>query len=129
MALSDGAHAYVLQIDLLAAGCLSVNARDLKLTADTCRSSEDFSYFTLRKEASSSQPATSLFGIACTRQLDASTLINRPAEVTRSTVQKAIVVISNSPQYFGQLREKLSIVTKAWFAQKYVWYLNWVRLC
>lgn len=82
------------------------------------RSIEEFSYFTLRKEASEERPATSLFGIACTRQIDASTLVNRPSDVTRSTVQKAVVVISESPQHFGQLREKLSIITKAWFAQR-----------
>ncbi|KAK8207201.1 transport protein Avl9-domain-containing protein [Phyllosticta capitalensis] len=89
MALSDGAHA----------------------------ATEDFSYFTLRREATLDGPATSLFGISCTRQLDANDLINRPADVTRSTVQKAVVVISDSPQHFGYLREKLSVVTKAWFAQ------------
>ena len=51
--------------------------------------------------------------------MDASELINRPADVTRSTVQKAVVVIADSPQFFGQLREKLSSVTRVWFAQKY----------
>ncbi|CAG8958797.1 hypothetical protein HYFRA_00011748 [Hymenoscyphus fraxineus] len=90
MALSDGAHA----------------------------SSEDFSYFTLLKPAKDNAPATSLFGISCTRQLDASMLINRPADVTRSTVQKAVVVIADSPQFFGMLRERMSVVTTAWFAQR-----------
>ncbi|KAI4272876.1 MAG: hypothetical protein L6R35_006451, partial [Caloplaca aegaea] len=90
MALSDGAHA----------------------------STEDFSYFTLRRRSSSKGPATSAFGISCTRQMDASQLLNRPPEVTRSTVQKAVVVIANSPQLFGHLREKLSMVTGAWFAQR-----------
>ncbi|CAI4210741.1 unnamed protein product [Parascedosporium putredinis] len=90
MALSDGAHA----------------------------SEEDFSYFTLLRPESPAGPATSLFGIACTRQLDSSQLINRPADVTRSTVQKAVVIIADSPQAFGMLRERLSIVTKAWFAQR-----------
>lgn len=50
--------------------------------------------------------------------MDASQLLNRPPEVTRSTVQKAVVVIADSPQYFGMLRERLSVVTKAWFAQR-----------
>ncbi|KAF4980257.1 hypothetical protein FZEAL_3694 [Fusarium zealandicum] len=90
MALSDGAHA----------------------------SEEDFSYFTLLRPETETKPATSLFGISCTRQLDSSQLINRPAEVTRSTVQKAVVVIADSPQFFGMLRERLSIVTQAWFAQR-----------
>lgn len=50
--------------------------------------------------------------------MDASLLHSRPAEVTRSTVQKAVVVIADSPQYFGMLRERLGMVTKAWFAQR-----------
>lgn len=90
MALSDGAHA----------------------------STEEFSYFTLRKKETEKAPATSLFGIACSRQLDSNLLINRPADVTRSTVQKAVVVITDTPQSVGQLREKLSVVTSAWFAQR-----------
>ncbi|KAK3897674.1 late secretory pathway protein AVL9 [Staphylotrichum tortipilum] len=90
MALSDGAHALT----------------------------EDFSYFTLLRPATDGAPATSLFGISCTRQMDASQLLVRPADVTRSTVQKAVVVIADSPQYFGVLRERLSVVTKAWFTQR-----------
>ncbi|KAG5941331.1 hypothetical protein E4U59_001803 [Claviceps monticola] len=90
MALSDGAHA----------------------------SEEDFSYFTLLKPKTDSESATSLFGISCTRQLDSSQLIKRPADVTRCTVQKAVVVIVDSPQGFGMMRERLSIVTQAWFAQR-----------
>jgi hypothetical protein len=50
--------------------------------------------------------------------MDAAALISRPADVTRSTVQKAVVVIADSPQYFGLLRERLGVVTKAWFAQR-----------
>lgn len=92
MALSDGAHA----------------------------STEDYSYFTLRRAETSTEPATSLFGISCTRQLDASKLIDRPAEVTRSTVQKAVVVISDSPQHFGAIKAQLGVVTQLWFAQRYV---------
>jgi hypothetical protein len=92
MALSDGAHA----------------------------STEDYSYFTLRRAETSTEPATSLFGISCTRQLDDSKLIDRPAEVTRSTVQKAVVVISDSPQHFGAIKAQLGVVTQLWFAQRYV---------
>ena len=45
-------------------------------------------------------------------------LLHRPADVTRSTVQKAVVVIADSPQSFGLLRTRLSVVTQAWFAQR-----------
>jgi hypothetical protein len=50
--------------------------------------------------------------------MDAAALLSRPADVTRSTVQKAVVVIADSPQEFGLLRERLRVVTKAWFAQR-----------
>ncbi|RPA85896.1 hypothetical protein BJ508DRAFT_411528 [Ascobolus immersus RN42] len=95
MALSDGAHS----------------------------SEEDFSYFTLRHDPKPTDDnpnpdAISLFGISCTRQLDAKELIDRPAEVTRSTVQKAVIVIADSPVGFGHMKEKLSMVTRAWFAQR-----------
>ncbi|POS86903.1 hypothetical protein EPUL_002695 [Erysiphe pulchra] len=89
MALSDGAHASI----------------------------QEFSYFTLLRKSNASKPVTSLFGISCSRQIDSSKLINRPDDVTRSTVQKAVVVITDSPQSFGMLRERLSVVTTAWFSQ------------
>ncbi|KAL1305307.1 hypothetical protein AAFC00_002210 [Neodothiora populina] len=87
----------------------------LALSDGAHASTEDFSYFTLVQKSS---PARSLFGISCTRQLDSSTLKHRAADVTRSTVQKAVVVITESPQTFSAIREKLSVVTRAWFSQR-----------
>ncbi|KAL4943146.1 hypothetical protein BDV06DRAFT_221486 [Aspergillus oleicola] len=81
-------------------------------------STEEFSYFTLRRRATDAEPATSLFGIACSRQIDSKSLIYKSPDVTRSTVQKAVVVITDNPRSLGQLREKLSVVTSAWFAQR-----------
>jgi hypothetical protein len=112
MALSDGAHAYVLS------SRTQSSIQGLWLTVQHPRLTEDFSYFTLLRPATDTAPPTSLFGISCTRQMDASQLKVRPADVTRSTVQKAVVVIADSPQYFGLLRERLSMVTKAWFEQR-----------
>jgi hypothetical protein len=43
-------------------------------------------------------------------------LVNRPADVTRSTIQKALVVLATKP-VFGPIREKLGVVTRAWFLQ------------
>lgn len=89
-----------------------------QLVTNERRSEEDFSYFTLLKPESDKGPATSLFGISCTRQIDSTQLINRPEDVTRSTVQKAVVVIADSPKTFGMLRQRLGIVTHAWFDQR-----------
>ena len=98
---------------------------------------EDFSYFTLRQRLgppandaeSSPQPSTadakkpspnarSLFGISCSRQLDARELRVRPRDVTRSTVQKSVVVLAPRAGGLAAWREKLGLVTRAWFLQR-----------
>jgi hypothetical protein len=102
---------------------------------------EEFSYFTLvqkkrnggsgsgsdsgnvdEEEETSQQEGgeeeSSVFGISCTQQLDASKLLFKSEDVTRSAVQKAVVALTDRPEEFGRLREKLSVVTRAWFAQR-----------
>lgn len=99
----------------------------LALTDGAHTFAEDFSYFTLKHTAragsdddGTSASGSTLFGISCTRQLDSRELIDRPADVTRSTVQKAVVVIADNPAvFFGHLKQQLSAVTQAWFAQRY----------
>lgn len=84
------------------------------------QSEEEFSYFSLvhkAREGKDVEP-TSVFGISCIRQMAASELIYRPEDVKRSAVQKAVVAVTDKPQSFSVLREKLSAVTRAWFAQK-----------
>ncbi|KAL3235659.1 Avl9p [Nakaseomyces bracarensis] len=60
---------------------------------------------------------TTVFAISCSRQIRSDELIAKDKDVTRSTVQKAIVVVSLEP-IFGQIKDKLSIVTNAFFLQK-----------
>ena len=85
---------------------------------------EEFSYFTLvhkgnkEKEGEGGTEETSVFGISCMQQLDASKLLFKSEDVTRSAVQKAVVAVTDPPGEFGRLREKLSAVTRAWFAQR-----------
>ena len=79
------------------------------------QSEEEFSYFSV--VAHGAEP-TSVFGISCMHKLDSSQLVYRSEQVTRSAVQKAVVAITDQPQNFGALREKLSAVTRAWFAQR-----------
>lgn len=59
---------------------------------------------------------TTLFGISCNRQIKASDLKEKPADVTRSTVQKSVIVIARKP-IFGAIREKLAVITRAYFQQ------------
>ena len=64
--------------------------------------------------------------MSCTRQLDAKELLNKPDDVTRSTVQKSVVVVAQSPHLFAAWREKLSLVTRAWFMQRWVAFQNYL---
>lgn len=89
------------------------------------QSEEEFSYFSLVYKASKTHEGdaqdvepTSVFGISCCYQMDASQLLWKSKDVTRSAVQKAVVAITDRPQSFSALREKLSVVTRAWFAQR-----------
>ena len=92
---------------------------------------ETFTYFTLlydeKKQRSPPNGATdlsedgvndttTLFAISCSRQIKSDELLVKDKDITRSTVQKAIVVISRQP-IFGQIKDKLSIVTNAFFLQ------------
>lgn len=84
------------------------------------QSEEEFSYFSLvhkAREGKDVEPM-SVFGISCVHQIESSELLYRSADVTRSAVQKAVVAITDKPQSFSVVRERLSAVTRAWFAQK-----------
>lgn len=78
------------------------------------QSDEDFCFFHV--DCSSLHPYT-VFGTACNRQITSDALINKGAHVTRGTVQKAVVVLSTRA-IFGAVREKLAIVTRAYYAQR-----------
>ncbi|WWC91958.1 uncharacterized protein L201_006911 [Kwoniella dendrophila CBS 6074] len=86
-------------------------------------SEEDYSYFHCTYSPSGGQVPTdvpgsqTLFGISCNRQLPSSELMRRPSDVTRSMVQKAVVVIASQP-VFGPIRDNLGVVTRAYFAQR-----------
>lgn len=92
---------------------------------------ETFTYFTLlyNKQDKSSYPNdvteisedemenyTTLYAISCSQQIKSDELLIKDESVTRSTVQKAIVVISFKP-ILSQIKEKLSIVTNVFFMQ------------
>ncbi|KAK1813874.1 hypothetical protein LTR12_011706 [Friedmanniomyces endolithicus] len=61
---------------------------------------------------------TSIFGISCCQSIPASSLVWKSEDVTRSAVQKAVVALTDQPERFSKLREKLRVVTRAWFAQR-----------
>ncbi|KAH9841715.1 transport protein Avl9-domain-containing protein [Rhodofomes roseus] len=77
-------------------------------------SSEDYSYFHL--VPTGPNPST-IFGISCNRQIRAAELLVKEADVTRSTVQKAVVVLASKP-VFGLIRDRLGVITRALFAQR-----------
>ncbi|KAH8554004.1 AVL9/DENND6 domain-containing protein [Umbelopsis sp. PMI_123] len=78
---------------------------------------EDFAYFHLPPVAGWEVAETTLFGISCNRQIATKDLLVKSADVTRSIVQKAVVVLARQP-IFGPIRQKLAIITGAWFNEK-----------
>lgn len=61
-------------------------------------------------------PDSTVFGISCYRQIRAEKLKVITADVTRSTVQKAVCAISTIPLY-GYIEVKLSLIAQAFFDQ------------
>lgn len=62
-----------------------------------------------------------LFGCSCVRQIKTADLsldeLERNKDITRSIVQKAVVVISRRQPVFTKIKEKLSIITHSFFQQ------------
>ncbi|KAG1748597.1 transport protein Avl9-domain-containing protein [Suillus lakei] len=75
---------------------------------------EDYSYFHLVPNA---PIPTTIFGISCNRQIPTSVLLVKDVDVTRSIVQKAVVVLASKP-VFGPIRDRLGVVTRALFEQR-----------
>ncbi|KAH9969823.1 transport protein Avl9-domain-containing protein [Russula dissimulans] len=75
---------------------------------------EDYSYFHVVPNIPN--PST-IFGISCNRQIATSSLLVKEMDMTRSTVQKAVVVLASKP-VFGPIRDRLGVVTQALFEQK-----------
>lgn len=129
MALSDGAHAMLEDFSYFA--LLDKGDAAAASTDDVQAESEHTTETEIQNNQPNQKPAsmprktrdlpstaTSLFGIACTRQIKSDKLKRRSLDVTRSTVQKAVVVISPTARGMGELRERLGVVTAAWFAQE-----------
>lgn len=62
-----------------------------------------------------------LFGCSCVRQVKTADLsseeLERNKDITRSIVQKAVVVITRKQPIFTKIKEKLSIITHSYFQQ------------
>ncbi|KAI9193197.1 transport protein Avl9-domain-containing protein [Polychytrium aggregatum] len=81
-------------------------------------SEEEFIYFHLPPVPQwTDYPQSTIFGLACFRQIPTSELVHKTSDLTRSTVQKAVVVLAREP-VLGFVRTKLGLVTQAFFAQK-----------
>ncbi|KAH8304715.1 hypothetical protein KR044_005895 [Drosophila immigrans] len=62
------------------------------------------------------EPAASIYGVSCYRQIPVEKLKIRTADVTRSTVQKSVCILARLPIY-GYIEVKLSLIADAFFDQ------------
>jgi len=74
---------------------------------------EDATFFVLPSQHDSK---SSVYGVACSRQIDARE-VEPSCEITRSTVQKSVCVLCKYP-YYNAVEEKLRSVTRAYFEHK-----------
>uniref|UniRef100_A0A914W3S0 UDENN domain-containing protein n=1 Tax=Plectus sambesii TaxID=2011161 RepID=A0A914W3S0_9BILA len=63
------------------------------------------------------EPNRSIYGVSCYRQMAAAELLTKSADVTRSTVQKSVCVLSRVP-LFGLLKAKIELITQAYFNER-----------
>ncbi|KAH8386537.1 hypothetical protein KR093_001162 [Drosophila rubida] len=62
------------------------------------------------------EPAASIYGVSCYRQIPVEKLKIRTADVTRSTVQKSVCILARLPIY-GYIEVKLALIADAFFDQ------------
>ncbi|XP_045168814.2 late secretory pathway protein AVL9 homolog [Mercenaria mercenaria] len=74
---------------------------------------EDTIYFHLPEREGTNK---TVYGVACYRQIDAKELKIKTDDITRSTVQKSVCVLSNLPLY-GLIQAKLELITHAYFQE------------
>ncbi|EYB83515.1 hypothetical protein Y032_0334g2848 [Ancylostoma ceylanicum] len=91
-----------------------VNLPSLALPDGAHNSDSDTIFFILPSRERSGE---AIFGISCYRQIAAEELVSKTDDVTRSTVQKSVCVLSRVP-LFGALRAKLEVITRAYFAER-----------
>ncbi|XP_067639816.1 late secretory pathway protein AVL9 homolog isoform X2 [Eurosta solidaginis] len=72
---------------------------------------EDTVFFNL---PSLTEPTESVYGVSCYRQIPIEKLQIRTADMTRSTIQKSIVILARLPIY-GYIEVKLSLIADAFF--------------
>ncbi|KAJ3097427.1 late secretory pathway protein avl9 [Phlyctochytrium planicorne] len=60
---------------------------------------------------------TNVFGLACFRQIETDSLLAKDASMTRSKVQKAVIVLSAEPVSFA-VKSKLDLITTSFFNQR-----------
>lgn len=62
------------------------------------------------------EPAHTVYGISCFRQIPIEQVTQKTEDMTRSSVQKSVCVICRAP-LFGRLAVKMELVVRAWFLQ------------
>lgn len=74
---------------------------------------EDTVYFHL---PSITHEGKTVYGVSTYRQIEAKMLSKKTADITRSTVQKSVCVLSNLPLY-GHIQVKMGLITQAYFRE------------
>ncbi|KAI5956696.1 hypothetical protein KGF57_003416 [Candida theae] len=95
---------------------------NFNLVYDFCQGKSIDDFDSLNEYQGDPRHLKTLFGCSCVRQVRTSELSaeerERNKDITRSMVQKAVVVIVRKQPIFPKIKEKLSIITKSYFLQE-----------
>lgn len=81
---------------------------------------QDSSFFhlpSLSTDITINASQSTVFGVSCFKQIDSKELKIKTDDITRSTVQKSVCVLSCLPLY-GYLKEKIQVATRVYFDEK-----------
>ncbi|XP_068741613.1 late secretory pathway protein AVL9 homolog [Montipora capricornis] len=81
---------------------------------------QDSSFFhlpSLSTDITINASPSTVFGVSCFKQMDSKELKIKTDDITRSTVQKSVCVLSCLPLY-GYLKEKIQVATRVYFDEK-----------
>ncbi|CAF1530508.1 unnamed protein product [Adineta ricciae] len=78
---------------------------------------KDLIYFHIPSLDKETNAQRTLFGIAAYRQIDANSIVNKEADVTRNSIQKSVCLLLRQPLY-GNISEELQLLTEKYFEEK-----------
>lgn len=118
MALPDGSHNYTSDyVYFHLENDENEDTTEAETPTPATKPSESLDLTTTTTTTRDLKPKSTVFGVSCYRQINASEMLIKDVDVTRNTLQKSVCILARQPVY-SSLRLKLHSITSAFFEQK-----------